>query len=464
MNSRYDLIVIGAGPAGMAAATRASVSGLSVALFDEQAAPGGQIYRSVALPALADEKILGPDYHYGAGLVKEFSEARLDYYHSATVWDIAKDNRLSVSLAGQSRQFQARSVLLATGAQERPVPFPGWTLPGVMTCGAAQILLKSSGLSPATPLVLAGSGPLLLLIACQLQRAGVEIAAVLETTPRRNYSRALGSLTGALRGWRYLLKGMGLLAELKRAGISHLQGVSELRAEAGAEGCLASLSFSHKGRQQHIDCRSLLVHQGVVPNVQLSRAMGLEHRWNEDQQCWHPVTDCWGESSRAGVFVAGDSAGIGGALAAEQQGRLAAIHIARLLQTLSPDQQEQQAQPLRREIAQQLAVRPFLDRLYRPAQEFLSPADETIVCRCEEVSAGQIRGFARAGCAGPNQAKAFGRAGMGPCQGRQCGLTVNQIMAEELQRSHEAVGYYNIRSPIKPMTIGELATLTEGDN
>ncbi|MFT5720219.1 MAG: NADPH-dependent 2,4-dienoyl-CoA reductase/sulfur reductase-like enzyme [Motiliproteus sp.] len=454
----YDLAIVGAGPAGMAAATEAAELGLRVLVLDEQPRPGGQIYRQAGDPVLADPHILGPDYDYGARLVRDFADAAIEYLHSASVWEVG-DRHLCVSVAGISRRLGFSRLLLTTGAQERPVPFPGWTLPGVMGCGAAQILLKSSGLVPAAPLVLAGSGPLLLLIACQLVRAGVPIAAVLDTTPARHYLEALRELPGALRGWRYLLKGARLLAELRAAGVQRFSGVRQLRAEAGADGTLTRLHFRQRNRAQQLSCVTLLVHQGVVPNVQLTRALQAEHDWNALQECWRPRLNGWGEISVKGIFVAGDSGGIGGALVAELQGRLTVLEIAAQLDRLSIEARDQRARSLRTSIDQQLAIRPFLDRLYRPAMEFLRPADSTLVCRCEEVTAGDIRGVASQGCAGPNQAKAFSRAGMGPCQGRQCGLTVAQLIAEVREVPVADVGYYNIRFPIKPLSLGELATM-----
>lgn len=455
---RYDLAVVGAGPAGMAAAIESARHGLRVVVIDEQPRPGGQIYRQVGEPVLQDQRILGPDYHYGAGLVREFSTTQIDILHSATAWEVGA-RHLCLSVAGKSRRLVFDRLLLATGAQERPVPFPGWTTPGVMTCGAAQIMLKTSGLAPSEPLVIAGSGPLLLLIACQLQRAGVSIAAVLDTTPPRHYVEALRELPGALRGWRYLLKGCKLLMELQSAGVRRLSGIQQLRAEAGKDGKLTRVRFTHRGREQQLACSTLLVHQGVVPNVQLTRALGAEHRWDELQQCWRPRLDNYGETSVGGVFVAGDSGGIGGALVAELQGKLTAIEVASRLGNVSQQSHDQETSKLHRAIGQQLAIRPFLDRLYRPAEAFLRPSDETLVCRCEEVTAGDIRRLTKNGCAGPNQAKAFSRAGMGPCQGRLCGLTVSQLMAEVRNTPVSEVGYYNIRSPIKPVTLGELASM-----
>lgn len=461
---QYDLVIVGAGPAGMAAATAAAEQGLTVAVLDEQAVPGGQIYRAISAPAPQNERILGPDYYHGRQLLTPFNQAKVDYIPSATVWEITREREVRLSAQGQARTLQAGKILLATGAQERPVPFPGWQLPGVMSCGAAQIMLKTSGLTPPAPLVLAGSGPLLLLIALQLHRAGVEIAAVLDTTPRDNYFKASRHVGGALRGWKMLLKGLNYLARLKSSGVRCLSRVSGLKAEAGEHGKLAQVRFTHKGKEQTLNATSLLVHQGVVPNVQLSRAIGIDHQWDQQQLCWHPHTDSWGETDMPGIFIAGDGAGIGGAVAAEQAGRLAVWQISHQLGRQSPSERDRLATPVRRALAPIMAIRPFLDVLYQPAGEFLTPADETLVCRCEEVTAGDIRRFARQGCTGPNQTKAFSRVGMGPCQGRMCGMTVAQIIADTRQTTPAEVGYYRIRSPIKPLTLQELATLGDNDS
>jgi len=455
----YDLAIIGAGPAGMAAAAEAGQLGLATVLIDEQEEAGGQIYRAIERAPLADEGILGSDYYKGRSLLKAMQASHTDYLPGTTVWDVEDDLTLNVSHHGRSRQVRARRLLIATGAQERPVPFTGWTLPGVMTCGAAQVLLKNSALVPSAPLVLAGSGPLMLLVASQLSYAGVPIKALLDTTPRENYFRAARYSPGALRNLKLLLKGVGLLRTLKRSGVPHITGVESLRAESGKDDHLDKVYYRRKGADHELDCRSLLVHQGVVPNVQLTRALELKHRWNEQQQCWNPHADVWGETSRAGIFVAGDSSGIAGAQAAEEAGRLSVLQIAKQLGQLEEDTRNKRAVPIRRRLGPHQAIRPFLDVLYQPARPFLIPEDDTIVCRCEEITAGELRSIADAGCQGPNQAKAFSRAGMGPCQGRLCGLTVSQVLAERNNQSIDAVGYYHIRPPIKPLTIGELADI-----
>lgn len=454
---QYDLVIIGAGPAGMAAAREAGEAGLNTLILDEQPRAGGQIYRNIGRPILRDRSILGNDYYVGESLLAGLTHSLVTHIVNATVWEVTADNTLYYSAEGVSRQVRFKKLLLATGAQERPVPFDGWTLPGVMTCGAAQILLKSSGLTPAEPLVIAGSGPLLLLITCQLIRAGVRIEGIVDTTPASNYGRALKEIVGAIRGWRYLLKGMRMLNEVRRSGVKYYKCATELSAEPGSDGNLATVSFRKGNILHQLDCKTLLVHQGVIPNTQLSRAIGLKHQWDEVQQCWKPTLSEHGCSSHPDIFIAGDSAGIGGAVVAEIQGRIVARGIAHQ----SGGKTDTGIDSLRKDLAGQLAIRPFLDHLYRPLDMFLKPQGQTIVCRCEEVSAAEIRGLAQHGCVGPNQTKAFCRSGMGPCQGRQCGSTVTALLADELGRKPSEVGYYNIRFPIKPVTLGELASLGE---
>src|SRR3954471_251854 len=183
MKSDFDLAIVGAGPAGLAAATTAMRAGLRTVVIDEQAAPGGQIYRNVESVSKrpAHLQLLGDDYAAGADLVQRFRASGAEYLPLTTVWQIDQERNVYTRSDGRAARIAAKRILVATGAMERPVPIPGWTLPGVMTCGAAQTMLKSTGAVPAGPVVLAGGGPLLLLLATQLLRAGARITAILET-------------------------------------------------------------------------------------------------------------------------------------------------------------------------------------------------------------------------------------------------------------------------------------------
>jgi NADPH-dependent 2,4-dienoyl-CoA reductase/sulfur reductase-like enzyme len=456
--TRVDLAVIGGGPAGLAAATEAARIGLAVALLDEQAAPGGQIYRAIDANR-ARGKSLDPDYARGGTLADAFRASGATALFDASVWLVEPDGTIGFTRDGAAHLVKASRVIVASGAMERPVPIPGWTTPGVMTVGAAQILLKTAGLAPQGKVWIAGSGPLLRLYAVQAIGAGGTIAGIIDTTPRANYRAALPHVLGALKAPVYLRKGLAWRRALKRAGMRWISGASDLRAEAGADGKLAAIAFRHGGAPQREAADTLLLHEGVVPNVQITRALGAEHDWDARQRAFRPRLDAWGNTTVDGIMVAGDGGGIVGARAAELCGRLAALEAARVLGRIDQAARDTAALPWQIELDRERAIRPFLEALFAPRRDILVPADDTIVCRCEEITAKQLREAVTLGCLGPNQLKSFTRCGMGPCQGRLCGLTVAEVIAAARGVPVPNVGYYRLRFPIKPLTLGELAAL-----
>lgn len=458
-----DVAVIGAGPAGMAAAMELAARGIAVTVFDENSAPGGQIYR--AIDAVAGERpatagLLGPDYLHGRTLTATFPAFAVDYRPSAAVWQVEGDGSLGYTQDGRARVMRARFIVVATGALERPVPVPGWTLPGVMTAGAAQLALKTADLVPEGPVVLAGNGPLLLLVAGQLADAGTPIAAVLETTGPADYLAAVPFLPRALRAPEYLKKGLAMRARLRRARVPVLGGVKSFAIEEA--GPAKAVTYLRHGRKATVTASLVLLHVGVVPNTQITRQAGCAHDWYAPQRYWRPRTDAWGRTSIASLFVAGDGAAIEGALAAECSGRLSAIEIAHAMGRLGQEERDIAAEPIRRVYARHSAPRAMLDALFRPPPAVIAPAlDDVVVCRCEEITVAAIRQAVAVGCLGPNQLKSYARPGMGPCQGRMCGLTVAEVIAAERGVAVSDVGYFRIRPPIKPLTIGELAALED---
>ena len=214
--------------------------------------------------------------------------------------------------------------------------------------------------------------------------------------------------------------------------------------------------FSGSGGTKRLPVDLLLLHQGVVPNVNLANAAGVAHEWNDRQLCFVPVLDADFGSSVPGIAVAGDGAGIAGGTAAAERGRIAAIAAVR---ALKPDSVVPDTQAIRQSLQREEMGRSFLDCLHRPSESFRQPVGDTIACRCEEVTAKQVRDTAKMGCEGPNQMKAFLRCGMGPCQGRLCGLTVTELIAAERKTTPDEVGYYRLRPPVKPITLAELASL-----
>ncbi len=457
MKSHYSLVVIGAGPAGLSAAVVAAQHGLDVVLLDDQKAPGGQIYRAMESIPAERAKLLGAEYLRGRQLVSALRESNVDYFADCQVWSL--NNKLEIGLTQNNKALMltADRVLLANGALERPVPFPGWTLPGVMNAGAAQILFKSHGIIPEDGVVLAGSGPLLLLLAWQYQHAGVNIKSILDLTPMHNHLRALPHLPRALLAGHYLSKGMAYKKDLKMAGISTLHNVSNL--QANGKNLLESVSFQHKGRTETLETELLLIHFGVIPHSQLSQAAGCNHQWDNSQQCWKPQVDKWGNSSIDGIPIAGDSAGIGGARTAEHAGRLAAIQVLFQLNKISQLERKKLAHNDRKWMREERHIRPFLEAFFHiPGKLLREPDDHTIVCRCEEVTAGDIRQAVADGHQDSNQVKFLTRCGMGPCQGRQCAEAVSHIVAAANKDNYPRA-IYRGRPPVTPLTLGQLATL-----
>ena len=485
VNETAELAIVGAGPAGMSAAVAAREHGIDTLVLDEQTAPGGQIYRNVETVTAGrpnTARVLGEDYVAGAAIVRAFRECGARYSPRTSVWEVSTVARradeaapleLGILQGGVARLVRAHCVIVAAGARERAAPVPGALLPGVMGVGGAQSLLKSSGLVPDAPAVIAGSGPLVYLVACQLARAGAPVRAVLLTMSPGRFRRAAGALPQALAmpgelrkglGWRRALAGQGV----KVMHASDLAIIGDERVEA--------VRFFHRGRERSMNASLVLLHEGVIPNAHLTLAAQLDHVRDERQHGFRPAVDEWGETSERGLLAAGDCAHVLGAQAAADSGRLAALEAAYRLGRIDSRRRDALAKPHRASLERRRRFQEFLDFAFEPGAAVLRPSDPAVtVCRCEEVTIAEIESVIARGCPGPDQAKAFTRCGMGPCQGRMCATVVSGIFAGRRGAGTGAdagigtrtgagvdvdtVGHYRIRPPVKPITVGELAAL-----
>ena len=454
-----DIAIVGAGPAGMAAAIEAKSS--KVVVLDDQAMPGGQIWRSVEdVAARNDLHIFGKDYYRGLRFVQQFRASGIQYRQRARVigiedWDTGSGSDLIYLHDGKVKRLSAKRLIIATGSYERPTPFPGWTLPGVMSAGAAQIALKTTNMVPKRPFVLAGQGPLFLLLASQLKAAEVPPDVILQLDDPKRIKQALLHLPAALTGTQDLLKGLFWRLKITR-GIKTSVG-NVINIEAHGEKQLERISWkTQNGAVGECSASTLLIHDGVVPNTQLLRAMRAPIWYDNKEAAWRPsLASIAGQmSDRPWIYAAGDVSGIGGWRAAIAMGALAGASANYTLGNGSITNSEEM-----RSLGRGKAIRPFLNALYPPARAFHKPANSTIICRCEEISAGEIRKAVREGAQGPNQMKAFLRCGMGPCQGRMCADKTVELIAESNGAAINEVLPMRVRMPISPVTLGEMATL-----
>ena len=449
--------VIGAGPAGISASLALVGRSVHVTMLDEQQSAGGQIYRNLANVSVDQAQSLGSDYITGKSLLKQLEQAIdkkiLTRFSRTSVWSVTEKKEVYWSIDGKSYCQKFDAIILATGSIERAMPIDGWTNPGVITVGAAQILIKTARYSPPSS-VLVGSGPLFYLVACQMLEMGNPPKALLETQNNLDLLKAFIQLRPNLTSLLYLAKGLVMLAKLRFAGVKRIKAVRDVRIKS--KGNAHIIEFSKVGTKSQIEAETVLLHAGVHPNIQITQALGLKHDWSQENHCFEPRTDKFGRTSLKNIFVAGDGIKILGADAAKISGNCAALAL--LVDNGFVNAKADLSRTYRAH-QKYVQIHKFLDVLYAPKDWYSCPTNNIVICRCEEVTAGKIREAVKIGCLGPNQLKAYSRCGMGNCQGRYCGNIVVNLISEMVGQTPEETGYFRIRSPIKPVSLAEVANL-----
>jgi len=432
-----DVLVVGAGPAGLTAARGLALAGADVIVADERLLPGGQYFKPLAPSQVAEISDLDRQFRDGAVLHQSATSAGVKILNEATVWAAFSPTEVAAIVAGRSTLFRPKRLLLATGAYEQSMHVSGWTLPGVMTVGGLQTLARSYRVAPGQRIVIAGNGPLCLQTAAELREGGANVVAVLESAARPGFSRLPMLARAAWTDPLLLIKGLSLAADLRdilhwRRRVTRLLGDDRVRGVDAAD--------------LNIEADVVALGYGFAPSSELARSLGCAHRFvARGNGSMETLTDDDGRTSIADVFAIGDGARFGGAGAAQAQGSLAAAAIARDL-GLQPPQLGATRKTLRRVQSFQAA----LWRLFEAAP--LHPqvlADDAIVCRCEEVRADNLRELVKRGHDTPAELKRLTRVGMGRCQGRYCAATVARMCSAE-------VGEFSLfapRPPAKPVPI-----------
>jgi NADPH-dependent 2,4-dienoyl-CoA reductase/sulfur reductase-like enzyme len=446
------IVIVGAGPAGVRCAEVLVDAGLRPTVVDENRRDGGQIYRRQPDNFTRSyDTLYGTEAPKAAALHSTFDRLRqhIDYHPETLVWNVA-EHRVYLASGTRQRSFAFDVLVLCTGAADRLMPLKGWNLAGAYSLGGAQVALKSQACAIGRQIVFAGTGALLYLVAAQYVKAGAKVAAVLDTSAR---SRRLGALGKLLTQPSVLYKGVALDLALRRAGVSIYTGVELTELDGSEETGVQGLSFREAtGRPRRLECDAVGLGYHLRPETQLADLARCEFRFDRPSRQWLPKLDADGRTSVRSVYIAGDGARILGANAAEASGKLAAFAVLKDLGfPVSSNAFDEQRRALTKfeRFAQGLA-----EAFPWPSQQAAQLPNDTVVCRCEAVTAGELRSvIGNMGAREANRAKAFSRVGMGRCQGRYCGHAAAEIIAHAAAVPIEQAGRLRGQAPVKPLPI-----------
>ncbi|MCX8995959.1 FAD-dependent oxidoreductase [Rhizobiaceae bacterium BDR2-2] len=444
-----DLLVIGAGPGGLSAAVAAAAAGASVVVVDERHTAGGQFYKQANTAAAASALARDRQAQDGAALIEKARRLDVALLAGITVWGAAlqEDGLPLVACHGPDGAFYCapRMLVIATGAFERPAAVPGWTLPGVMTAGAAQTLLRSYATLPGKRIVIAGNGPLNIQVASEILKAGGGITALAEraASPWSNPAAALAVLR---RDPALAFKGMRELGRLEKAAVRVLWKTGVVAIEG--EGRVERVTLASPAGLETVEADTVLLGGDFTSSNELSRLFGCAHAVGPDGTLRASCGED-GQSSLASVHIVGEAVRFGGAHVAMAEGRLAGLAIAAKLGLKStPDGKAE------RRLARAKAFQASLWTMFRPAAESPDAPDETLACRCESVTLGRLRALSRQGPPDIATLKRLTRAGMGRCQSRYCGRTLTALSGAPVSQTQ---GLLAPQMPLKPVPLAALA-------
>lgn len=457
------IVIVGAGPAGMSAAITLVKCGLHPIVVDENPRCGGQYFRQAA-PQFSATRATSEAAVPGRSpsLCEEFESIsdQIRWLNECVAWGVFPSRNLAVHYKSASQLLNFDHLILANGAYEYVPPFPGWTLPGVMTPGGAQALWKSQRIRAGRRVLLAGTGPFLLVVALQLHAAGVHVAGIVETARRRDLILQLPRLCSDPAT---LLQGMSMVRRVRRSGIPIVWGSVVVRACGDGELSRVIVArcdkegYPRSGTEREFQVDTLGVGYGFVPRIELAQLAGCALEYSAPMGGWYPRVSAEGESSVPTVWIAGDGGGIAGAKAAEWMGELVALSIAQRRQSIPAGEDTGRRTALLARLRKWNRFRGVLERAYpiRPGLTSLAKED-TLVCRCEDLSLAKVlEGFEHSG-GNARSLKVATRLSMGPCQGKMCWPALTRWLAENKHVDPHQLGPTNPRPPIVPICLGDL--------
>jgi NADPH-dependent 2,4-dienoyl-CoA reductase/sulfur reductase-like enzyme len=470
MNKPYRIVIVGSGLAGMAAADLLSRYGLHVLVADDNAHTGGQLLRK----ALYTEKGQGrfkTDWvkRHGFKLAERLKQSSIQILNGTQVLGIYPEHSILLETPdGRTSEHRADAIILATGAREKQIPFKGWSLPGVMATGAAQILMKSSGILPGRKTLIGGNSPLMLVLAAEILANRGHVQAVLDQSTIAGKLKSVAAQPSVIPK---IIEAVAFFARLVAARVPYKQGLSIVEARGSnqlEEVVVARLDNTGsiiQGTGQIFPTDTLAVGYGFVPNIELSQQAGCAVSYDVDKGGWYVEVSNTMTTSVNNIYAVGEVNGIAGGGKSLVDGQIAAWDLLCKQGIVDLKTCKKQIQPLIRQRNRQLRYGRFLNRFCQlPPHSFASIPDGVTVCRCEEITMGDIRKQLSNGLATMNSIKRATRCGMGNCQARTCGPILSEIISALAEKPPTAIGCTSARAPVKAVSIDSLARMNSDNS
>ena len=447
----YDVIVIGAGPSGVKAALKCSKKDLKVLIVDSNENSGGQIYRAPPRSYIKkDEKSLKENL-----IQIKFSENikknNIDTAYNHTVWQVSPGFKVDAFNENGAVQWSTKSLIVATGTYEKIIPFEGWTTPGVIGLAACTIMLKSHQTIPANKIILAGNGPLLILVAYYILKFGGKVDAIIDTSSKIKWIKSMSSL---VLNPKNLIQGISWILKILFSRVPIYSNSLVTKTIKTNNGISVEIQNIKNKKIKNIDTDVLAVGHGLIPSTDITRLLKLDHLYNELKGGWIARLDKYFRSSMKGLYITGDGSGISGAIAAEDKGELAAYAVLKDLNIIKEKEFKIKTHKILKRLNRYEIFAKGIAKLnFTPKNLIKNINKNTILCRCEDITKKEIINAVNNGAKNLNQIKSWTRFGMGPCQGRTCQYSVARVVSEHLKCNIEDLGYLTGRTPLRPFPL-----------
>jgi thioredoxin reductase/bacterioferritin-associated ferredoxin len=447
----YDVIIIGAGPSGVKSALTCSKKGLKVLIIDSNGNSGGQIYRAPPKSYIKKSKKTLEENLIQIKFSEDLKRNNIDTAYNHTVWQVSPGFKIDAFNENGTIQWNTKNLIVATGTYEKIIPFDGWTTPGVIGLAASTILLKAHQTIPGNKIVLAGNGPLLISVAYYILKFGGKVDAIVDTSSKFEWIKSMISL---IFNPKNFIQGISWILKIIFSRVPIYSNFLINKVFKIENGISVEIQNIKNKQIKKLTTEVLAVGHGLTPSTDISRLLKINHTYNDLKGGWIPRLDKYFRSSMQGLYITGDGAGISGAIPAEDKGELAAYALLKDQNIIIEKEfTNKTSRIIKRLNRYEIFAKGIAKLNFTPKDLINNISENTILCRCEDITKRDIINAVNNGAKNLNQIKSWTRFGMGPCQGRTCQYSVAKVASEELKCNVKDLGYLTGRTPLRPFPL-----------